>query len=195
MRIQMKTFALEFWHFHVTMEYTMDHWQSDPKAMIRGYRCLLYIHIKPVGAALSFHMFGRDLQTNSLNILRDGGGNYCNTTCLWAEKDEKCIIFSKYIAVAENPCTCWVYDCWDVHSVNRCSISPLICRKGGGLASENKDISYSKIRMYLLGGFEYNFCVFNRLRTFWIYTWLWEQADHILTRICLIDLSINFCSK
>lgn len=65
--------------------------------------------------------------------------------------------------------------------------------KGGGgfLASENKDISYSKIRMYLLGGFEYNFCVFNRLRTFWIYTLLWEQADHILTRICLIDLSIN----
>lgn len=110
----------------------MDHWQSDPKATIRGYRCLLYIHIKPVGAALSFHMFGRDLQTNSLNILRDGGGNYCNTTCLWTEKDEKCIIFSKYIAVAENPCTCWVYDCWDVHSVNRCSISPLICRKGGG---------------------------------------------------------------
>lgn len=52
----------------------MDHWQSDPKATIRGYRCLLYIHIKPVGAALSFHMFGRDLQTNSLNILRDRVG-------------------------------------------------------------------------------------------------------------------------
>lgn len=85
----MKTFALEFWHFHVTMEYTMDHWQSDPKATIRGYRCLLYIHIKPVGAALSFHMFGRDLQTNSLNILRDGGGNYCNTQHVYGLKKMK----------------------------------------------------------------------------------------------------------
>lgn len=42
----------------------------------------------------------------------------------------------------------------------------------GRLASENKDISYRKIRMYLLGGFEYNF----RLRTFLIYGLLWEQA-------------------
>lgn len=139
----MKTFALEFWHFHVTMEYTMDHWQSDPKATIRGYRCLLYIHIKPVGAALSFHMFGRDLQTNSLNILRDGGGNYCNTTCLWAEKDEKCIIFSKYIAVAENPCTCLRFMIAGMFIRLIAVRSRLWSAERGGVASENKDIIHT----------------------------------------------------
>lgn len=103
--------------------------------------------------------------------MRDGGGNYCNIICLWVEKDEKCIIFLKYIVVVENFCICWVYECWDVYLVNCCLILFLICRKGGGggFVLENKDILYSKIRMYLLGGFEYNFCVFNRLRIFWIY--------------------------